>query len=107
VDVAPDRFLAAVREQRPEILGLSALLTTTMTAMKATLEALAGAGVRDRVKVMIGGAPVTEGYAQAIGADGYADNAASAVDLARRLIGVEVGLSAAPMVGPAGKEVAE
>ena len=89
VDVPPERFVAAVREQRPEILGLSALLTTTMTGMKATVEALRGAGVREEVKVMIGGAPVTQGYSQAIGADGYADNAASAVELARRLIGAE------------------
>jgi len=89
VDVAPELFVAAVRERRPEILGLSALLTTTMTGMKATVEALRGAGVREEVKVMIGGAPVTQGYSQAIGADGYADNAASAVELARRLIGAE------------------
>lgn len=89
VDVPPERFVAAVRERQPKILGLSALLTTTMTGMKTTLEALRGAGVREGVKVMIGGAPVTGGYSQAIGADGYADNAASAVDLARRLIGAE------------------
>jgi 5-methyltetrahydrofolate--homocysteine methyltransferase len=87
VDVPPARFVAAVEQQKPEILGLSALLTTTMPGMKTTLQALESAGVRERVKVMIGGAPVTEGHAQAIGADGYADNAASAVDLARRLIG--------------------
>jgi 5-methyltetrahydrofolate--homocysteine methyltransferase len=86
VDVPPERFVAAVREQKPQILGLSALLTTTLPGMKASLEALRSAGVRERVKVMIGGAPVTEGYSEAIGADGYADNAASAVDLARRLI---------------------
>jgi 5-methyltetrahydrofolate--homocysteine methyltransferase len=88
VDVPPERFVAAVRDSRPQILGFSALLTTTMPGMKTSLEALRAAGVRDEVKVMIGGAPVTEAYSQAIGADGYADNAASAVDLARRLIGV-------------------
>jgi 5-methyltetrahydrofolate--homocysteine methyltransferase len=88
VDVAPERFVAAVREQQPQVLGLSALLTTTMPGMKTTLEALKSAGVRERVKVMVGGAPVTESYARAIGADGFADNAAAAVDLARRLVGV-------------------
>lgn len=90
VDVPPERFVTAVREREPEILGLSALLTTTMPGMKATVEALRGAGIRERVKVMIGGAPVTDGYSRAIGADGYADNAASAVDLARSLIGAKV-----------------
>lgn len=88
VDVPPERFVAVVRESQPQLLGFSALLTTTMPGMKTSLEALRAAGVRDAVKVMIGGAPVTEAYSQAIGADGYADNAASAVDLARRLIGV-------------------
>ena len=88
VDVPPDRFVAAVREKQPQVLGLSALLTTTLPGMKTTLEALRSAGVRDSVKVMIGGAPVTASYAEAIGADGFADNAAAAVDLARRLVGV-------------------
>jgi 5-methyltetrahydrofolate--homocysteine methyltransferase len=88
VDVPPARFVAAVEERKPELLGLSALLTTTMPGMKTTLEAIQGVGLRERVKVMIGGAPVTESFARSIGADGYADNAASAVDLARRLIGV-------------------
>jgi 5-methyltetrahydrofolate--homocysteine methyltransferase len=88
VDVPPARFVAAVEQQKPQLLGLSALLTTTMPSMKTTLEALQSAGVRERIKVMIGGAPVTESHAQAIGADGYADNAASAVGLARRLIGL-------------------
>jgi 5-methyltetrahydrofolate--homocysteine methyltransferase len=87
VDVPPARFVAAVAERKPELVGLSALLTTTMPAMKTTLEALQGAGLRKRIKVMIGGAPVTESFAHAIGADGYADNAASAVDVARRLVG--------------------
>jgi 5-methyltetrahydrofolate--homocysteine methyltransferase len=88
VDVPPARFVAAVEEKKPELVGLSALLTTTMPAMKGTLEALQAAGVRERVKVMLGGAPVTESFARQVGADGYADNAATAVDLARRLIGV-------------------
>jgi 5-methyltetrahydrofolate--homocysteine methyltransferase len=87
VDVPPARFVAAIEEHRPELVGLSALLTTTMPGMKTTLEALQAAGLRERVKVMVGGAPVTDSFARSVGADGYADNAASAVDLARRLIG--------------------
>jgi 5-methyltetrahydrofolate--homocysteine methyltransferase len=87
VDVPPEKFLEAVRDQKPQIVGLSALLTTTMPAMKSTIEALHEAGVRDSVKVLIGGAPVTQRYADEIGADGYAPDAASAVDVARSLIG--------------------
>ena len=86
VDVSPDKFVEAVRDKKPQIVGLSALLTTTMPAMKTTIEALKEAGVRDSVKVMIGGAPVTQRYADEIGADGYAPDAASAVDLARKLM---------------------
>ncbi len=87
VDVSPEKFLEAVRDKKPQVVGLSALLTTTMPAMKTTIEALKEAGVRDSVKVMIGGAPVTQRYADEIGADGYAPDAASAVDVARRLAG--------------------
>jgi 5-methyltetrahydrofolate--homocysteine methyltransferase len=90
VDVPPERFVAAVQDQKAEIVGLSALLTTTMPGMKATIEALRSAGIRERVKVMIGGAPVTGSYAETIGADGYGESAAAAVDLARRLIGADV-----------------
>ena len=89
VDVPPERFVAAAQDRKAEIVGLSALLTTTMPGMKATIEALRNAGVRGRVKVMIGGAPVTASYAEAIGADGYAENAGTAVGLARRLIGAD------------------
>jgi 5-methyltetrahydrofolate--homocysteine methyltransferase len=74
-----------VREHQPSLLGMSALLTTTMVQMKATIEALEEAGVRDQVKIMVGGAPVTEAYADEIGADAYAPDAASAVDAAREL----------------------
>ena len=87
VDVSPEGFVAAVRENEPDILGMSALLTTTMTNMKGVIEALEEAGLRDSVKVMIGGAPVTDAYAQEIGADGYAPDAATAVDVARALMG--------------------
>ena len=85
-DVKPETFVAAIREHRPNILGLSALLTTTMSAMKTTIEALEEAGLRDSVKIMVGGAPVTAAFAEEIGADGYAPDAASAVDVARELV---------------------
>jgi corrinoid protein of di/trimethylamine methyltransferase len=86
VDQKPEAFIAAIREAEAEIVGASALLTTTMLHQKTLIEALEEAGLRDKVKVMIGGAPVTESYAQEIGADGYAEDAISAVDLAFRLI---------------------
>jgi 5-methyltetrahydrofolate--homocysteine methyltransferase len=84
-DVSPEAFVTAVREHRPRLLGMSALLTTTMVQMKSVIDALEEAGLRDSVKVMIGGAPVTAAYAQQIGADAYAPDAASAVDVARGL----------------------
>ena len=87
VDVAPEKFVAAVAEKGANIICLSALLTTTMPSMKDTLAALNAAGIRNTVKVMIGGAPITDAYAKEIGADGYSDNASSAVQLARRLVG--------------------
>lgn len=85
-DVSPQKFVEAVQNHHPQHVALSALLTTTMPAMKETLEALKAAGVRDKVKVMIGGAPVTQNYADQIGADGYAPDAASAAELAKSLI---------------------
>jgi 5-methyltetrahydrofolate--homocysteine methyltransferase len=86
-DVKAEVFVAAVQEHRPKILGLSALLTTTMPAMKETIEALEEAGLRESVKVMVGGAPVTAAFAEEIGADAYAPDAATAVDVARNLAG--------------------
>jgi len=86
-DVSPEGFVQAVKEFEPDVVGMSALLTTTMRAMESTIRALKEAGVRDRVKVMIGGAPVTQAFADQIGADGYASNAASASELAKRLAG--------------------
>jgi len=86
VDVAPDRFVAAVQENRPQAVALSALLTTTMPSMKTTIEALRAAGLREQVKVVIGGAPVTQRYADEIGADGYAPDANSAVRKVRELV---------------------
>ena len=87
IDVPPEKFVEAVKEGG-DVVAMSALLTTTMTAMKTTLEALEEAGVRDKVKTLIGGAPVTQNYADEIGADGYARDAASAADKAKELIGV-------------------
>jgi 5-methyltetrahydrofolate--homocysteine methyltransferase len=84
-DVSPEKFVAAVREHQPRLVGLSALLTTTMVNMKATIEALQEAGLRGSVKVMVGGAPVTDAFARQVGADAYAPDAASAVDTARSL----------------------
>lgn len=86
VDVNPEQFVAAVKENEPDIVAMSALLTTTMPHMKSTIEALGEAGVLGKVKVMVGGAPVTEAYAQEIGADGYAPDASRAASLATRLV---------------------
>ncbi len=86
VEVTPEDFLNAVKEHEPDIIGMSALLTTTMIHMPDVIDALQRAGLRDRVKVIVGGAPVTQGYADKIGADGYASDAASATKLAKSLL---------------------
>jgi 5-methyltetrahydrofolate--homocysteine methyltransferase len=86
VDIAPDKFVEAVAAHRPEFIGMSALLTTTMPAMKETIAALKAAGKRESVKVLVGGAPVTQKYADDIGADGYAENAAEVVDKIKALL---------------------
>ncbi len=86
-DVAPEKFVEAVKEQGAQVVCLSALLTVTMPSMKTTIEALKQAGVRDNVKVLVGGAPVTTQYANEIGADGYGENANSAVAMTRKLLG--------------------
>ncbi len=85
-DVAPERFIEAIVSRNPDIVALSALLTVTMPSMRTTIDALKTAGVRDRIKIMVGGAPITESYAEEIGADAYSDNASAAVALARRLM---------------------
>jgi len=85
IDVTPEQFVQAVKDGA-DMIALSALLTTTMPAMKDTVEALDAAGIRDQVKVIIGGAPVTETYANEIGADGYGPDAASGAELARELV---------------------
>jgi 5-methyltetrahydrofolate--homocysteine methyltransferase len=84
-DVEPQAFVNAVSEHKPQLLGMSALLTTTMVQMRTTIDALEEAGLRDSVKIMVGGAPVTDAFAKEIGADAYAADAASAVDVARSL----------------------
>jgi 5-methyltetrahydrofolate--homocysteine methyltransferase len=86
VDVSPEKFMNAAKEKHATLIALSALLTTTMHSMKAVMEKLKESGMRGSVKVMIGGAPVTQKYADEIGADGYSSNANAAVALARRLV---------------------
>ena len=87
IDVSADTFIDAVKQNQPDILCMSALLTTTMGYMKEVIDALEKAGIRNQVKVMVGGAPVTQGFADEIGADGYSDNANSAVTVAKQLLG--------------------
>ena len=87
IDVSADTFIEEVKKNHPDILCMSALLTTTMGYMKEVIDALEAAGIRDQVKVMVGGAPVTQGFADEIGADGYSDNANSAVTVAKQLLG--------------------
>ena len=86
VDVPPERFVEAAKEKDGTIVALSALLTTTMSMMKNVVQALEKAGIRNKTKVMVGGAPITQQYADQIGADGYSDNASAAVALARKLV---------------------
>jgi 5-methyltetrahydrofolate--homocysteine methyltransferase len=86
-DVSPEAFVAAVREHQPDFVAMSALLTTTMPNMDTTIVALKEAGIRDKVKVLVGGAPITQAYAEKIGADGYAPDASRAVKLARSMVG--------------------
>ncbi len=86
-DVTPQQFVDAVQEHEPQVIGMSALLTTTMPSMGATIEALKEAGLREGVKVMIGGAPITQDFAEKIGADGFAPDASSASRKAKELVG--------------------
>ena len=89
-DVAPEKFVAAVQEHNANIVGISALMTTTMPGMKRTIDALVKAGIRERVKVMVGGAPVSQAFCDEIGADGYARDSTLAVVKAKSLLGVAV-----------------
>ena len=86
-NIEPERFIEAIKQHQPQIVGLSALLTTTMRAMGHTIKALEEAGLRDKVKVMVGGAPVDAEFARRIGADGYGSNAPAGSDLAKKLVG--------------------
>ena len=85
-NVSPEQFVEAVRTEKPDLVGMSALLTTTMLGMRTTVDSLTEAGLRDQVKVIVGGAPVTAAFAEQVGADAYAPDAAAAVDAARSLI---------------------
>jgi 5-methyltetrahydrofolate--homocysteine methyltransferase len=88
IDVSAEAFVGAVKENNPDIVGMSALLTTTLPAVGTTIEALVKAGVRDSVKVLVGGAPVTQAYADRVGADGYAPDAAAAARRGKELLGL-------------------
>lgn len=87
-NVKPERFVTAIKEYKPQIVGMSALLTTTMRSMGHTIRAIEEAGLRDQVKIMVGGAPVDQAFAERIGADGYGSNAPAAADLAKQFLGV-------------------
>lgn len=86
VDLRPEVFVQAVEEHRPDVLGMSAMLTTTMTNMKKVIDLLKEKGLREKVKVVVGGAPVSEEFAESIGADGYAPDAGVAAELVRKLV---------------------
>jgi len=86
-NIEPEKFVEAIKIHQPDVVGLSALLTTTMRAMGHTIKSIEEAGLRDRVKIMVGGAPVDAEFAQRIGADGYGSNAPAGVELARRFVG--------------------
>jgi 5-methyltetrahydrofolate--homocysteine methyltransferase len=83
----PDKFIEAIKEHQPDVVGMSAMLTTTMRAMAHTIKAIEEAGLRDKVKIMVGGAPVDAAFAERIGADGYGSNAPAGSDLAKKLVG--------------------
>ncbi|HET89214.1 MAG TPA: cobalamin-binding protein [Chloroflexi bacterium] len=87
-DAEPEKFIAAIKEHQPDIVGMSAMLTTTMRAMGHTIKAIEEAGLRDQVKIIVGGAPVDAEFGKRIGADGYGSNASTGADLAKELIGI-------------------
>ena len=90
VNVPPELFIEAIQEHKPQAVGMSAFLTTTMPMFKTNIDAFIEAGVRDDIKVLVGGAPVTQEYADTVGADGYAPDASSTVRLTKRLLGIPV-----------------
>ena len=87
-DVSPEKFVAAIQDEQVDVIALSALLTTTMASMEATVKAINESGLRDKVKIIVGGAPVTQEYATHIGADGFASDASSAVTITEKLLGI-------------------
>ncbi|MCB9420487.1 MAG: corrinoid protein [Ardenticatenaceae bacterium] len=87
-NVPPEKFVAAIKQHQPEVVGMSAMLTTTMRAMGHTIKAIEEAGLRDQVKIFVGGAPVDAAFAERIGADGYGSNAPSGVEMAKRFVGM-------------------
>lgn len=87
-NVSPEKFVEAIKEHQPDIVGMSAMLTTTMRAMGYTIKAIEEAGLRDQVKIFVGGAPVDEAFAERIGADGYGSNAPTGVEVAKRFVGM-------------------
>ena len=87
-NVDPERFIEAIKQHQPDMVGMSALLTTTMRAMALTIRAIEEAGLRNKVKIMVGGAPVDAAFAERIGADGYGSNAPAGVDLAKKFVGI-------------------
>ena len=87
IDKEPQMFVDAIKEHKAKLIGMSALLTTTMPKMGETINAIKEAGIRDQVKILVGGAPITSSFAEEIGADGYASNAASAVEKGKELVG--------------------
>jgi len=89
VNVAPETFIEAIREHQPDAVGMSAFLTTTMPMCKVNIDEIGEAGLRDQVKILIGGAPITQDYAEQVGADGFAPDASSTVRLTKKLIGIE------------------
>ena len=86
-NVDPEKFVEAIKEHQPDVVGMSAMLTTTMRAMAHTIKAIEEAGLRDQVKIMVGGAPVDAAFAERIGADGYGSNAPAGSDLAKKFVG--------------------
>ena len=86
-NVAPEKFIEAIKEHRPQIVGMSAMLTTTMRAMGYTIKAIEETGLRDQLKIMVGGAPVDAEFAKRIGADGYGSNAPAGAELAKQFVG--------------------
>ncbi len=88
VNVPPEKFVEAIQQHQPQAVGMSAFLTTTMPMFKTNIEAIKAAGLRDQVKILVGGAPVTQEYADVVGADGYAPDANSCVRLTKKLIGI-------------------